>query len=322
MSHLIARLAARSRTRLAGVWLALAVMASICCVFAWMAPSLVTARTSGLARLPQAERLDVRPLAGADANCSDAYDFIYVTGPSGSTAHPLTLASGKVASQLGLQGANSDASVVVDALTGVEAGVQTGDTATIVFPDRNVSSIVRVMPAPARIDEGTTGSIWLDRSSTGIGDAFTAYGPPDRAICLGSAAGTPVSVLLSAAIDASAHDGLSSSGEVFANLVEMAWLAVTLLTLAVTLHRRRQHLDLLRALGVSRPTAIIAGFADALAIGVLGAAVGAGVAYWLRTNVLHLWTDPAAIAPTLLIFVAGLWLTATLAGLTRWRSLQ
>lgn len=321
MIHTVVRLARRSRGRLVSVWLSLALTAAICCVFAWMAPSLVAARTSGLLLLPPGDRLEVRASANGDPTCSGVFDFIYVVGQGGATAHPMSLVSGRLPHLIGLEQPGASAAIVVDDLVGTEGGLRSGDEVSIVFPDRTVQGKVSVRPRPARLDEGSTGTMWLNLSHAGIAEALVAYGAPDRALCLGSAAGPTVTALLDAAREASAHEGLSSSGDVFAALVGLAWLAVALLTLVVTLHRRRAHMTLVRGLGASRTAAMTLGSADALAVSAGAALSGAMLALWLRSDLLHLWTDASAVAPTVLILFCALALAALLAGIATWRLL-
>jgi hypothetical protein len=321
MIHAVRRLAARSWVRLLAVWAALAVTAGICCVFAWMAPSLVAARTSGLSQLPQNERLEQRASAAGDPTCSDVYDYIYIIGPGGATAHPLTVVNGRLPQLLGLAGTAEEGAVVTDALVATEGGLESGDEVSIVFPDRTIRGSARVHAAPARIDEGSTGSMWINLGRADIALAVAEYGPPDRSLCIGPDSGQTVASLLAAAREASTREGLASSGDVFASLVQVGWVAATLLTLAVTLHRRRALMILARGLGASRSEAVTLGYADALAVTGFAALSGAIFALWLRSDILRLWTDTSAAAPTIVIFLLAIALSAVLAAVATWRLL-
>lgn len=317
MSRLAAVLLRRSVLRSAGLVLILALVGTISLIFAWMSPSIRAAELSGWERLPANLTIGDAPASGGE--CLTVYDGIALAADPSSTlyAHAIGLAGGAGLVELGLAARNASSLGVLDQLAAVEGGLHDGDEVTL--------SVPRTDPIRGRIEviadavsvRHRAGSMGLNLANATVQRALGVVDGGKANICLGGA-GPTVAEIRGQIERRQSSEGLAASTGVFAAIALGALGSSLLLALAATQRRRTVLRGVMASWGQPPQAAALVGSIDVLVAAAIGLGIALWLAWWLRSEVLHLWTAAAAVLVSgggLFALVLIVWtLTAVITG--------
>ena len=300
----------RSLRRVAALAVVLAVVSTIAMLFAWMGPSMQRAELAVWERLPSDTRID--HAATAQPGCLPVYQGVAVTR-AGSGARPVAHPDLVVAEDAdGLLGTRLTAgnAAIVDGLAATAAGLANGDGVEIAAGPLNIESQVITLETPTKLHRVADGIVVLPP-----GVLPSAAPPPDDYLCLGTARGATVASILAEIEARQAADGVTSATMLFAALALVAWSVVLGLAVLGVVRRGRPLRALLDGMGTRPVLAWLMSSAEVAVGGAIGIAISLGVTWWLRLEVLRMWTDPTVAAATGSAFfgiLAALWLGPSL----------
>ena len=295
MTRLTLLLFRRSLLRSVPLAMILALVGAISFIFAWMSPSLRAAELVTWQRLPGSLTIGDDPSQGGD--CLAVYDLIALTTAHDPTlyAHPVGLVGDAGLKRLGLAPRRADSLGVIDELAAVSGGLADGDEVTALLPGgQTLQGPVEVAAIPVSLVRRSAGSFGLNRDNPLVGRALHVIGPAETSLCFGGP-GPSVDSIRASIQQRQEEEGLTSSTAAFAGIALGAWSSGLLLSLSAVHRRRKTMRDILISWGERRLAAALVGSVDVLAAAWVGLGMAVGLAWWLRSNVLHLWTAADAV---------------------------
>lgn len=310
MIRFIALFLRRSIRRIAVLAVVLAMVSTIAMLFAWMGPSMQRAELAVWERLPGNMRVD--HAATEQHGCLAVYHGVALLRLSnGATpvAHPDFVVADDVGALLGTR-LNPEGAAIVDSVAATAAGLVKGDRVEINAGPLIVDSQVITLQQPTKLHRVADGVVVLPPSALP-----NAAPPPDDYLCLGAARGPTVASIRAAIGARQSAEGLTSATMLFAALALVAWSVVLGLAILGVIRRGRPLRALLSGMGTRPVSAWLMSSAEVALGGTIGIAISLWATWWVRLEVLRMWTDPTVAAITGSAFIgvlAALWLGPSL----------